>query len=120
MKPVISELDYDQLGQIVEKSKTQEVNFLKQLLMKLRIVKETEVTAKTVRLNSFVWVWNSLLEKIVKLQIVLPGKEDLKKMHVSVLAPISLALLGYKENDTLTISTEGLVKQLKIIKVTNK
>jgi regulator of nucleoside diphosphate kinase len=119
MQPVISETDYNELGQLLVKEKNHETKFLKILLKRLRIVKEKDISKKTIRLNSLVIFWHSLLKKIVWLKIVAPEKADLKTRQVSVLSPISMALMGYKENDDLTINIPGVQKKLRIIRVTN-
>jgi regulator of nucleoside diphosphate kinase len=119
MQPVISETDYKKLGQLIEKQKTYQVPFLKTLLKRLRIIKEKDLPKNTIRLNSLVVFWNTLLKKIVKLRIVLPEKEDLGTRNVSVLSPISMALMGHKEKDNLTISSPGVEKKLRILRVIN-
>lgn len=120
MQPVISEKDYKELDHILVKKETHETKFLKTLLKRLRIVKDNEVSKKTIRLNSLVVLWNSLLKKIVKFRIVSPGKEDLKAGKISVLSPISMAIMGHQENDTLTLNTPGLKKELRVIEVKNE
>lgn len=119
MQPVISEVDYNKLGQLIKKQKTHEVKFLKQLLKRLKIIKEKDIPKNTIRLNSLVVLWHSLLKKTVKLRIVLPDKEDLSKKQISVLSPISMALMGHKEKDNLTVSVPGMEKKLRILKVIN-
>lgn len=119
MQPVISEIDHNVLGQLIVKQKSHEIKFLKVLLKRLKIIKEKDISKNTIRLNSLVVFWNSLLKKVVKLRIVLPDKENLKTRHVSVLSPISMALMGYKEKDSLTLSVPGVEKRLRILRVIN-
>lgn len=120
MQPVISETDFNELGQLLVKEKTPETKFLKDLLKRLKIVKDSALLLKTIRLNSIVILWNSLLKKIVKFRIVSPLKADLKSGNISVLSPIGLALIGRKENDDLILNAPGLEKRFKVIKVTNE
>ncbi|MBP7808446.1 MAG: GreA/GreB family elongation factor [Bacteroidia bacterium] len=119
MEPIISENDFNAINEVLIKQKQKEGNFFRGLLKKFKLVKEKEVSDKTVRLNSVVEVWHSLLKKIIKIRIVLPTKENIKQKYVSVFSPISMALIGYKENDTVEINMPGLKKHFKIIKVTN-
>lgn len=119
MEPIISESDFNTINEVLIEQKNKESHFLRGLLKKFKLVKEKEVPAKTVRLNSIVEVWHSLLKKIIKIRIVLPKKENIKERSVSVFAPISMALIGYKENDSVEINMPGLKKHFKIIKVTN-
>lgn len=120
MQPVISEVDHNELGQLIVKQKNHDVKFLKALLKRLKIIKEKDIPKNTIRLNSLVVFWNSLLKKIVKLRIVLPDKEDLKSRHVSVLSPISMALMGYKEKDNLFVPIPGVERKLRILRVINQ
>jgi len=119
MEPIISETDYNTLNEALLKQKNKEVKFIRTFLQKFKRVKEKELPDKTVRLNSVVEVWNSLLKRIIKIRIVLPYKANLKEKQVSVFAPISLALIGYRENDYVEMNIPGLKKKLKIIRVTN-
>lgn len=119
MQPVISDVDHNELGKLLVKQKNQQIKIFKVFLQRLKILKEKDIPKNTVRLNSVVVFWNSLLKKIVKLRIVVPEKEDLKAMQVSVLSPISMALLGHKEKDTLTMCVPGVEKRLRILRVSN-
>lgn len=119
MQAVISERDHHQLEQLVVKQKHPEIKFLKDLLKRLRIIKEKDLSKKTIRLNSIVVFWNSFLKRIVKLRIVLPEREDLKNRQVSVLSPISLALIGRRERENLIVVSPGLEKKLRILRVIN-
>lgn len=120
MIPVISEMDHNKLGQLIVKQKNHETKFLKMLLQRLKIIKEKDISKKTIRLNSWVIFWNSLLKRIVRLRIVSPEKEDLKTRHVSVLSPICMALMGYKEKDNLFLPIPGVERKLRILRVINK
>jgi regulator of nucleoside diphosphate kinase len=120
MQPVISETDHTVLGQLIVKQKNHETKFLQVLLKRLKIIKEKDISKKTIRLNSIVVFWNYFLKKIIRLRIVSPGNENLKKRHISVLSPISMALMGYKEKDNLTVSVPGVEKKLRILRVINE
>lgn len=120
MKPIISEKDYKQLSLALKKKKTYYQNFLKSLMLRLQKVKDFEVNIKTVRLNSIVELWHSLLQKVVKIKIVMPAQANLRKRNISVFSPIAMALLGYKENDTVLLEGQGVNKEMKILKVINE
>jgi regulator of nucleoside diphosphate kinase len=119
MQPVISEIDHNELGQLIVREENHETKFLKVLLKRLKIIKEKDISKKTIRLNSLVIFWNAFLKKIVRLRIVSPDKEDIKTRHISVLSPISMAIMGYKEKDNLIVSIPGLEKKLRILRVIN-
>lgn len=119
MEPIISENDFNAINKVLVEQKSKESNFLRGLLKKFKLVKEKDVSDKTVRLNSIVEIWHSLLKKIIKIRIVLPKKENIKQKYISVFSPISMALIGYKENDIVEVNMPGLKKHFKILKVTN-
>ena len=120
MDPVISKPDYQKLKKIIKKEKSRETPILIKYLKKLRIVTEREISRKTIRINSLVFVWHSLLKKIIRIRIVWPSKANLYFKNVSVFAPIAMALLGRKESDSLRIDSAGISKELRIIKVINR
>lgn len=120
MQPVISEMDHNELGQLIVKRTNHETKFLKILLRRLKIIKEKDISKKTIRLNSLVVFWNSFLKKIIRLRIVSPDKEDLNTRQVSVLSPISMALMGYKEKDNLLVPIPGVERKLRILRVINQ
>ena len=119
MSAIISISDYKALAKALVKQGFKERSFIKGILRKFRFVKENDMTTKTVRLNSIVEVWNSILKKIIKIRIVLPSMANLKEGYVSIFSPISLALMGRQENDKVEMNIPGLKKELRIIKVIN-
>lgn len=119
MIPSISEKDYQKLNQVLDKTQAQYKKFLKNLMAKFRKVKEHEIQRNTVRLNSVVEFWHSILRKIVKIKIVLPAQANLRTKNISFFSPISIALIGHTENDLVTLPGPGVQKRIRIIKVTN-
>lgn len=117
MKPLLSEADYLALDQMAKDQGNNEL--LNNILQSSTVVPEKELPAKTVRINSLVMVWHSFLKKVVRFRIVHPKLADLRSRHISAFSPISLALLGRRENENVQIIIGGLKKQLKIIKVSN-
>lgn len=55
----------------------------------------------------------------MKIQIVMPSQSNIKEGKVSVLAPLSIAIIGFKENDLVDWLLPSGNKALKIITVTN-
>lgn len=85
-----------------------------------RIVRNPRLLKRVVRLNSLVLLWHSVLKRTVKFRIVLPHKADLKSRSLSVFAPISMAVIGKMENDTVRMRIGGIDKELKVLKVINR
>lgn len=119
MIPIISETDFQKLDEVIENKQLNYKNFLKTLMGKFKKVKEHEISSTTVRLNSVVELWHSVLKKVIKIKIVLPYQEKLNSSNMSFFSPISMALIGYGENDLITLRSPGIDKTLRIIKVTN-
>ena len=119
MKPKLSDADLRALNHAAQTHGC-ENELIADILKKAEVVDEKSLPEKTVRLNSIVLFWHSLLKKVVKLRIVLPSMADLQRRNISVFSPISMALLGHSENDSVKVTIGGLKKELKIIKVSNK
>jgi regulator of nucleoside diphosphate kinase len=119
MKPKLSDADLRAINHAAQ-SRSCESELITDILQRSEVVPEINLPEKTVRLNSIVLFWHSLLKKVVKLRIVLPSKADLQTRNISVFSPIRLALLGRSENDSIHVTIGGLKKELKIIKVSNK
>ncbi len=116
MNSIISDADLRAIQNAAQKNKN-DSRFFKKLLRKKKVVQDEHVPKHTVRLNSLVVLWHSILRKVVKIRIVLPGEADLKQKNISVFAPISMAIFGSRENDSIHMNIGGLKKELKIIKV---
>ena len=119
MKPVISESVYKTLYDLVKKQKSPQVRELGEELFKAEIVKDDVLDKNIVSLNSTVEFIDELLNKPVRIQIVLPEEADLQKRKVSVLAPMSIALIGFSEGYRFTWKMQSGIKNLTILKVIN-
>ena len=120
MKPVLSETDYRALESALASKTTRYAAFLKTLIKKFRLVKDHQVDGKTVRINSVVTFWHSLLKKVIRMRIVMPSLADLSGKKLFAFAPVSLALLGWKENDRVQMRSPGITKEFRIISVVNE
>ena len=120
MNPIISESVYKILMNLIRRKKTTiEIKPLGEELSKAKIVKDNFLDSKIVTLNSIVEFISSSFKKPMRLQIVLPEFEDLKLKKISILSPISIALLGFKEADNFMWKMPSGLKKLQIIKVIN-
>jgi regulator of nucleoside diphosphate kinase len=119
LKPIISESVYKILYNLVTRKKSTEVKQLGKELSKAQIVKDVLLGTKIVSLNSIVEFISSTLIKPIRMQIVLPEEANLGQRKISIFAPISIALLGFKESDHFTWEMPSGFKKLTIIKVLN-
>lgn len=119
MKPIISELDYKLLYELLASKKSNGGKNLGQEITNALVVKEEELDKKTIRLNSQVEVEETANSRRIQLTIVMPDCVDLKNHRISVFSPLSVALIGYKENDVIYCNTPAGKTSFKIIKVMN-
>ncbi|MCK6648439.1 MAG: GreA/GreB family elongation factor [Bacteroidia bacterium] len=119
MKPILSESAYNTLYNLLQKIKSPEGKQLGAELSKAKIVKDPQLCKDVVTLNSEVEFIADDLNKPVRLKIVLPEEADLSQKKISVLAPISIALIGFKESYAFDWILPSGKKKLKIIKVVN-
>ncbi|WP_433836474.1 GreA/GreB family elongation factor [Flavobacterium anhuiense] len=124
MKPIptFCKADYQFLRELILKSKnetnTKEANLLSQELDRAVIGKESELDS-VIRINSFVTIEDVQANKQMKIQIVLPSAADLKQSKISILAPLSVAIIGFKENDQVDWELPAGIKTLKVVSVDN-
>jgi len=119
MDSIISDADLRAIELAANQNKNH-FHFFQKIFRKKKVVKNQDMPGHTVRLNSLVLVWHSILKKVVKIRIVLPKEEDMKLKNISVFAPISLALFGRRVNDSIHLRLPGIKKELRIIKVISK
>lgn len=121
--PTFCKSDYQFLRELILKSKnstnTKEANQLSQELDRAVISKESELDSTVIRINSFVTIEDVKAKKQMKIQIVLPSAADVKQSKISILAPLSVAIIGFKENDEVDWELPAGIKTLKVIAVDN-
>lgn len=119
MKPIISESIYSKLYSLLQKVKTPQEKQLGIELSKAKVVKDSDLNKDVVTINSEVEFIEEDLNKPIKLKIVLPEEADLSQRKISIFAPISIALIGFKESYVFNWLLPSGQKKLKIIKVIN-
>lgn len=123
MKPILSVTDHDILRELIKHTstaqRTKEIKQLTRELDKAIVLTEDKLDAGVVRLNSIVDVVNIELGKKVSIKIVMPNAANLKENKVSIFALLPIALIGFKENDTVEWDMPSGKSHLKIIRVNN-
>ncbi|MCC6181974.1 MAG: GreA/GreB family elongation factor [Bacteroidia bacterium] len=119
MKPIISETVYKKLFELLHKANNPEGKQLGIELSNAQIVKDTEFNQDIVTINSTVEVLDDTRNKPIRLKIVMPEEADLSQKKISVFAPISVALLGFRESYAFNWMLPSGNKKLKILKVLN-
>ncbi|RZJ52852.1 MAG: hypothetical protein EOO44_10495 [Flavobacterium sp.] len=122
--PVFSSSDYHLLRELILKSKNatnaKEAGLLSQELDRAVIIKNDVPDNSVIRINSVVTIEDVKAKKQMKIQIVLPSSADVKEGKISILAPLSVAIIGFKENDEVDWELPAGIKTLKIIAVSNE
>jgi regulator of nucleoside diphosphate kinase len=121
--PTFCKTDYQFLRELILKSKNstnaKEIGQLSQELDRAIISKEDLMDKTIIRINSYVTIEDVKTKKQMKIQIVLPSLSDVKEGKISILAPLSVAIIGFKENDEVDWELPAGMKTLKIITVEN-
>jgi regulator of nucleoside diphosphate kinase len=121
--PTFCKTDYQFLRELILKSKnstnSKEIGQLSHELDRAIISKESIMDPSIIRINSTVTIEDVKANKQMKIQIVLPSSSDVKEGKISILAPLSVAIIGFKENDEVDWELPAGIKTLKIIAVSN-
>jgi regulator of nucleoside diphosphate kinase len=121
--PVLTKKDYNTLRQLTKNAKDstniREIALLTQELDRAIINKDDVIDDSIVRMNSQVTVEDLNSKQQMKVQIVMPSQSNLKEGKVSILAPLCVAIIGFKENDEVEWQLPSGIKSLKLIAVTN-
>lgn len=123
MKPIITNTDYNTLKSTMlhlsPTHKTKEVVQLMEELTRVTIVKDKEITPDVIRIDSYFEVAEENGKHAFKFTLTLPGNADIKEKRISVLSPLGIALIGFKEGMTIDCSLPVGNKKFKILKVVN-
>lgn len=124
MTPILTKTDLSIIKNLLEEAHRAAVSKDLDLLMgeldKANVVADDEIEKDIVRLNSTVEVEDVANKKVMKFQITLPKDADFKQQKISVLAPIGIALIGFKEGMTIEWTLPGGNKTINILKVSNQ
>ena len=121
--PVLTLTDYNILRKLVKNAKDatniREIALLTQELDRAIVNKEDELDQAIIRINSHAIIEDVNSKQQMKIQIVMPSQSNIKEGKVSILAPLSIAIIGFKENDQVDWLLPSGNKVLKIINVEN-
>lgn len=121
--PILTITDYNMLRELTKKAKDssniREIALLTQELDRAIINKEDILDETIIRINSHVVIEDVKTNKQMSIQIVMPSQSNIKEGKVSILAPLCVAVIGFKENDEVEWQLPSGIKTLKVIAVTN-
>jgi len=121
--PIFCKKEYQFLRELILKSKNdsnaKEAGLLSQELDRAVISEESILDNSIIRINSHVTIEDVKSNKQMKIQIVLPSLANVQERKISILAPLSVAIIGFKQNDQVDWELPSGIKTLKIIEVNN-
>ncbi|MEK6481753.1 GreA/GreB family elongation factor [Catalinimonas sp. 4WD22] len=88
-------------------------------LKEASIVAGDKTPQGVIGLNSEVMLYENTLGKEIKVTLVLPSKVNPKNNMVSIFSPLGVALIGYREGDSVEWEVQGSVRKYKILQVNN-
>lgn len=89
-------------------------------LQKARLVEKADFPDDVVGINSTVLLKTEENDQLIKLQLVTPDKADIKQKRVSVIAPIGIALIGFRQGEKVKWLVPGGKKTFTILAVLNE
>lgn len=88
-------------------------------LKKGEVIDHKDFPSDAVRINSQVKIEDRATKRILNLMLVLPDKADMSTGKVSVMAPIGVALLGYRKGQEVSWEVPAGKKHFRIVEVQN-
>ncbi|KGO90698.1 GreA/GreB family elongation factor [Flavobacterium suncheonense] len=122
--PIFLKTEHHLLKEMVKNSvnavNSKDIMLLNAELERGIVVKDQADDENFIRLNSKVTVEDLSAKRKVTFQIVLPSMANVRENKISVLAPLSIAIIGFKENDQIDWELPAGTKTFKVISVKNE
>ncbi|HSJ66710.1 MAG TPA: GreA/GreB family elongation factor [Anditalea sp.] len=119
----LSQTDFENINAILKvipfSEITKEQLHLSDELRKVKVVKDNKLAKDVIKINSVVAVEDLTKKSVMEFQIVMPEHADMKEMKISFLAPLAIALLGFKKDFVVEWHMPAGPRKLKITKVEN-
>ncbi|MRG44943.1 transcription elongation factor GreAB [Chitinophaga sp. SYP-B3965] len=98
----------------------QEVATLKADFKRGKLVSREDFPEDVVALNSRVKVKDTGNDKVMELVVVMPEEADIKQRKISVMGPVGVALIGFREGQEVMWQVPAGKKVFTILKVENQ
>lgn len=89
-------------------------------LKKAKLVSADKFPADVVGLNSKVRVIEDQNDKVIELILVTPDKADIKERKISIMAPMGIALIGFRQGQKVNWQVPSGKKTFTIMEVSNQ
>lgn len=119
----VTDFDLQRLQELIEEREgfpTRDDRYLEELseeLLRAEIVSPQEIPPEVITMNSRVRLLDMDTKSEQEYTLVFPGDADIDTGRISVLAPIGMAMIGYRAGDTITWKVPGGTKRLKVRKI---
>ena len=119
----ITELDYNRLSALIEKTREtngvdrEYLNKLETELDRAEIVDAKDIPANVITMRSTVRLKDLVTGDENTYSLVFPTEADFSQGKISILAPIGTAILGYKRGDTIEWTVPSGLRRLKVDEV---
>lgn len=88
-------------------------------LQSAKVVETGKLPKDSVRLNSEVQIQETGQEKDMTIKLVMPSEANVNENKISIFAPLSAALIGYRMGDIIEWEVPSGTKKYKILNVKN-
>lgn len=85
-----------------------------------KIMQEDSLPGDVIRLGSHIAVKDLDGKKVINAQLVPPSGADIKQNKLSFLAPLSVALIGYRQGDVVDWEMPTGMRKYEVISVRNE
>ena len=104
----------------IELSDAKNAKELEEELKKAKLVSKEEFPDDVVRLDSRIKIKESSSNNVMEIVLVAPGKADIKKRKISVMAPVGTALIGFRKGQKINWQVPAGKKTFTILEVVNQ
>lgn len=123
MALIISSKDYHTIKALIDhqniRFQVKESRLLSEEIKKMEILSGELIPEDLVGINSEISIKDLGSGKIMNFIITLPSQASMKEKKISIFAPISIALLGFRKGDKIEWKMPGGLKKIKILDVRN-
>lgn len=120
---VITEFDLERLQGLVEEMQDQPsrdnryLDELSEELLRAEVVSPQDIPPQVITMNSRVRLQDLNTKAGLEYTLVFPADANLEQGRISVLAPVGMAMIGYRLGDTITWKVPAGIKRLKVKKI---
>lgn len=121
MKPIITKTQHaiikGLIAHLPDRLKTKEIGELNNELKNANVVNDDKIASDVIQINSYFEIEDLTTKQQIKLTLTLPGQANVAEKRISILSPLGVALIGFREGKTVEWTLPGGRKRLKILKV---